>query len=226
MPELKRSPGRGKYDRGLSRAERQLEQKLALIEATGQIIAAHGFAGASVAAICEAAGMSRRTFYEHFGGLKDAMHELHDHAANYAFAHVAERFEGVADPFARLRAGVTAFLELISEHGDMARVVFREVRAAGPQYEVRRERELERYAALILDGAEEAHAAGLLSRPPDEITVYALVAAMEAVAMRYATRGEAKRAREAESKLLVLVFAALGARESPIESYGSVKAPS
>lgn len=203
-----RSPGRGKYDRGKDKKQRAEEQRLLLIEATGRVIAEHGYGGTTVQQICELAGMSRRTFYEHFSDLKRAMLVLHDYAASFAYAYVSQRLDGVSDPLEKLRTGVTAFLGLVAEHGDMARVVFREIRSAGPEYESRREAELERFAALLEEGVRDAHAQGIASRGPDPVTVYALVAATEAVAMRYVARGEAQKALEAEPLLFELVFRA------------------
>src|SRR5258708_1879046 len=73
-----RAPGRGKYDRRKNREERADEQRFVLLEAIGEVIAERGYAGTTVALICERAGMSRRTFYEHFRDLRRAILELHD----------------------------------------------------------------------------------------------------------------------------------------------------
>jgi AcrR family transcriptional regulator len=203
-----RAPARGKYDRSKNKRQRAEEQRLRLLEATGQMIAQHGYAGTTVQQICERAGMSRATFYSHFRDLRRAMLKLHDFAASFAFSYVSERLAVVEDPFERLREGVRAFLGLIAEHGDMARVVFREIRSVGPEYETRREAEVERFAALLEEGVRDAFARGLVATAPDPVVVYALVAATEAVAMRYVARGEAERALEAEPMLVDLVFRA------------------
>lgn len=208
-PQIDKAPGRGKYDRSKNKKVRSGEQRALLLEATGSVIAEQGFGGASIAAICERAGMSRATFYLHFRDLRRAMLKLHDYAASFAYDYVAARLEGIEDPLERLSMGVSAFLGLVAEHGDMARVVFREIRSAGPEYEVRREAEIERFAALLEDGAREAYRLGVASKEPDSVTVYALVAAVEAVAMRYVSRGEAHKAREAEPLMVELVFRAL-----------------
>ena len=71
-----KAPGRGKYDRSLTKAERKAGQKLNLLEATAQVMVARGYAGTTVSAICEHAGMSRATYYAHFPDLKHAMHAM------------------------------------------------------------------------------------------------------------------------------------------------------
>lgn len=205
-PASAKAPGRGKYDRTQSKAQRRQAQLETLLEATGEVIAVEGYGGTTVAAICEKAGMSRRTFYQHFDGTKDAMLELHDFCATFAFEYVAERVLAEIHPIDQLRVGVTAFLGLIAEHADMARVVFREIRSVGPQYEIRREQEIEKFVALIMAGVERAHDEGVIEEPADDVTVYALVAAMEAVALRYVFRGEAEKAIEAQDKMIEMVF--------------------
>ena len=200
------APGRGKYDRTLSKQERRLEQRVRLFEATGDVVAARGYAGATVARICEAAGMSRRTFYEHFGDLRSAVLELHDYAANATFSAVVAQVETTDDMVLKLQVGVRAFLGAIADNAAMARVLFREIRAVGPQFEARREQQIQRYVEMISAQVQTAYDAGVAKRPPNELVIFALVAAMEAVAMRYVHRNEAEKAGEAVEALVDLVL--------------------
>jgi AcrR family transcriptional regulator len=210
-----RSPGRGRYDRGATGDERRHAQRTCLLDATGEVLARRGFARASVRAICETAGMSRATFYAHFDGLEAAVVALHDRAVTDAFELVAGRVAEAEGPLAQLRRGVPAFLGLVVEHPDMARVVFQELRALGPRYERRREEAVAQFAAMLEAGVRAAHLAGILPRAPDPLTVYAVVGALEAVAMRYVTRGEAARALEAEAPMVELVLRAFGGPLEP-----------
>jgi hypothetical protein len=97
---------------------------------------------------------------------------------------------------------------VVAEYPDLSRVVFREVRAAGPDLEVRRDVVLGRYVALLFECLSKAHARGVLSRAPDELTIYTLVAGVESVAMRYVARNEAARAVEAAPALVELILRA------------------
>jgi AcrR family transcriptional regulator len=205
-----RAPARGRYDRQKSPVERQKEQRRRLLDAAADVFAAHGFAGASVEAIVEKAGMSRRTFYEHFDDLKDILLQVHDRSASLAFRLVEAAVRGVDenDPVSRVHTGVAAFLGIIAEHAELSRVVFREVRSAGPEHELRRDVVLGRYVALLFECFSAAHARGLVGRPPDELTLYTLVSGLESVAMRYVARGEAARAREAVPALVELLMRA------------------
>jgi AcrR family transcriptional regulator len=206
----RRAPARGRYDRQKSPEQRQKEQRRRLLDAAADVFAAQGFAGTSVETIVEKAGMSRRTFYEHFDDLKDILLQVHDRAASLAFRFVEAAVRSVDenDPVSRISAGVTAFLGIVAEHADLSRVVFREVRAAGPEHELRRDVVLGRYVALLFEGFSAAHARGLVSRPPDELTLYTLVSGLESVAMRYVARGEAARAVEAAPAMVELLMRA------------------
>ncbi len=152
--------------------------------------------------------MSRRTFYEHFSDLKEALLELHAESARLAYLWVEGRVSATKDPLEKVSVGVHAFLQVLALHGDVARVIFREVRALGPKYEDRRQAELARFAELTRKGLLAAKRKGLISRAPDELTLFALVAAVEAVGMRFVERREEHRAVEAAPRLVELIVRA------------------
>src|SRR5687768_14436637 len=80
--------GPGRYDRTMPASERREEQRRRLLAAAAEMFADKGYAGATVEGIVSRAGMSRRTFYEHFADLGDALLKLHDHAASLAYHFV------------------------------------------------------------------------------------------------------------------------------------------
>lgn len=201
-----RAPGRGKYDRRVSPEDRAKEQRRRLFQAATKVFAKKGFAGATVDAIVAEAGCSRRTFYEHFDDLKDVLLLLHDRIANASFRVIEQCVRAEHHPNEQLRAAVEAFMGLIVHFSDQSRVLFREVRAAGPEHEVRREAVLARFAALLSEGVTRANAMGVAAKPPDELRIFALVAAMEAVAMRYVERRDEGRALEAAPPLVDMVI--------------------
>jgi AcrR family transcriptional regulator len=201
-------PKRGKYDRSQTARERKDEQREKLLEAATEVFAQRGYAGATVEAVIKKTGMSRRTFYEHFDDLRDLLNRVHDRAAALAFEFITAQTAEVKDPLARIRVGLEAFLGAIATRGDVARIVFREVRSAGPEWESRRELETTRYAATMMEAVAEAHAKGTLSRAPDEVTCYALATAVEGIAMRYLARGAEAHALEAVEPMFQLIIRA------------------
>lgn len=208
IPESRRAPGRGKYDRNRSPDERQKEQMRRLLEAAGHVFAEMGWADATVEAIVNRAGMSRRTFYEHFDDLKECLLVLHQKVTKVSFRAVENQVHSQVTPPEMLRMGVMAFLGGIAMFPHMARVMFRVVRAAGPEFETIHEQMMARFAKLVFDGVERGFEIGKARRPADgqvELRVFALVSGMEAVAMRYVLRGEESKALEAAPVLVEMV---------------------
>ncbi len=200
--------GPGTYDRSQTPRARRASQRLVLLRAAVDVFATKGYAGASVEAIIEAAGMSRRTFYEHFDGLEGALKEVHARSAKIALGAVAGAMAAEDAPLARIEAGIGAFLALAGQNGGLARVLFREVRAAGPQYERRREELLLEFAAMLRGALTAAFLEGALARTPDELAAYAVTASVEAVALRYVERSEEARIQEALPTLMRVVTGA------------------
>lgn len=198
------------YDRSQTPEERRREQRRRLLNAAADVFATLGFAGSSVEAVVDRAGMSRRTFYEHFDDLGAILLQLHDRSASVAYRFVEAAVKSIDenDPVSRVKAGVVAFLAIIAEYPDLSRVVFREVRASGPDNEHRRDVVLGRYVSLLFETFSRAYAKGLIRRQPDELTLYMLVAGMESVAMRYVARNEASRLQEASPVLAELLLKA------------------
>ena len=199
--------------------ERAKEQLDRLLDAAGHVFAEVGWSESTVEAIVSRAGMSRRTFYEHFGDLRECLRVYHEKATRRAFRAVEMVVSAEAEPYEQLRLGVTGFLGGIAAFPHVARVLFRVVRAAGPEFESVHEQMLNRFAKLFFDGLAAAHAMGRTELPPDEVRVFALVSAMEAVAMRFVVRGEETKALDAAPALIDMVQRTFGAAgPAPIES--------
>lgn len=209
-----RATTRGKYDRAQPAKERRAHQREALLDAATTVFAKAGFAQSSVEAIVKRARMSRRTFYEHFKDLRDVLNSVHERAADLAYAFISAQLEATPDPLERIRVGIHAYLGAISANRDAARVVLREARAAGPEYEPRRDAESQRYTNLLLEALREAHRTGQLPAAPDETIAYALTSGIEGVALRYIARKEEEKAAEAAPALVEMAFRAFGAPAS------------
>jgi AcrR family transcriptional regulator len=208
-PEARRAPGRGKYDRSRSPDERQREQLRRLLDAAGHVFAEMGWADATVEAIVNRAGMSRRTFYEHFDDLKDCLLILHERVSKLSFRAVESSVQAQTDPEAKLTMGITAFLGGIAMFPHMARVMFRVVRSAGPEFEAVHEQMMARFTKLVLEGVAYSFDVGGRGRMPAdgqlELRCFALVSGMEAVALRYVLEGEESKALEAGPVLIDMV---------------------
>lgn len=211
------APGPGRYDRNQTREERRTEQRRRLIQAAAEVFASRGYASASVDQIIRRVRMSRRTFYEHFRDLKHALYEVYEGGAKQLYEHVESAIRAQRHPVAKVREGIVAFLTAMQVYAPLARVLYHEIRAAGPETAVRHDAMRSRFVSMWMEGLRRAYEAGHARRLPDEITVYAMAAAIEAVALRYVDRGEEDRILEAVPSLVALAIAITQNSEEEVE---------
>lgn len=108
--------------RGLSAAERATERRARLLEAALTVWADPG-TKTTMTAICGAAGLSERYFYESFTGLDAALEAVMNEIA----AEIEETSRRAAesagdDPEARVRASIHAFVQLLVDDPRKGRV--------------------------------------------------------------------------------------------------------
>lgn len=193
-------PGRGQYDRAQTASQRRREQRANLLASAARVFAQRGFANASVEAIIQDAGMSRRTFYRHFRDLRDALLKLHEQSARFAVAFVRQAVAAAPGPVEAIDAGIRAFLELSANNADLARVLFYEIRASGD--DKRREALEDAFADMLLEALRAAHARGDIATAPDPLAVIGLVGAIETTAMRLIEHRREARLPDAAPMLL------------------------
>jgi AcrR family transcriptional regulator len=136
-------------------------QRGRLLDAMAGAVAEHGYGGATVAHVVGGAGVSRKTFYEHFADKEDAFLALYDTAIAYVLARIVEATgagEGEAEPRARIAAGLEAFLAVLAEEPAMSRAIVLEAHAAGPRALARRRAALEAFAGRYEDINAQARA--------------------------------------------------------------------
>ncbi len=204
----KRAASRGRYDREQSPEQRHAETRDRILRAAMEAVTVRGIADTSVEHVVRIAGVSRRTFYEHFRDLPQVLLDLHRAAANVLFNATEVAVQNApADSVSRTRAGVEAFFQAIINNADFARLALQHFRGT-PAYDAIRELTHARYIALYMQEIAKAHAAGLASRPADELTIYAIVLGMESVALRYLMRREERRLMEAGPAMTELMIRA------------------
>lgn len=186
----KRASGRGKYDRAVSSEARYSEQHTKLLDFATQVFAAKGFAQTTVAAIITKAGMSRRTFYEHFVDLRDVLAKVYERAADVGYTLVAHQSRAEADPLQQIRAGLTAYFSVVAAYPEVARVMFQEYPAAGRDFAARYQADSMRYGTLLHESLVAAHAQGLIVKAPTELAVYMLFKGVELLAVAQIAKRE------------------------------------
>jgi AcrR family transcriptional regulator len=198
--------GPGSYDRRLSAEERRDEQRRTLIDAAAHVFALDGYANASVASILEASGLSRGTFYRHFKDLREVFLAVQENAAEVLQEKLEAAFASKSEPAEKLRACVTAYLALCAENGDLSRVFHREALVSGKEYAELRQSKLEDIQGLFKQGLAQAVASGLIPAMPAELTIYAIMVAIEGVALRYLEEYREHELTEAIEPLVRVAF--------------------
>jgi AcrR family transcriptional regulator len=190
-PDIPRRLPRGTH--GLDRSLVAASQRTRLLEAVGRAVADRGYAAATIDDIVGDAGVSKKTFYEHFNDKLDCFLAAYEAASDELLEHMTAAQEDAvpretgSDPvsrewLARTRAGIHAYLRWLAAEPALARVFLIEIAAAGPAALELRERMRDRYA----DRMRELQAADSV---PDEI-FHAVVAGADDLVVRRLREGD------------------------------------
>jgi AcrR family transcriptional regulator len=198
---------------GLDRDVVEASQRTRLLEAVGRAVAERGYAAATIDDVVRRAGVSKKTFYDHFADKQDCFLAAYEAAGEQLLERVREAHATEADWLERTRAGIAAYLRWLAAEPALARVFLIEVAAAGPQALERRERLRDRYAELML----ERRGAQVRPRLPIEI-FHAVVAAVDDVVVRHIREHGAEELPALEPVLLYLQVALLAGPEVAAES--------
>jgi len=140
---------------GLLRSFVAANQRERILSAVAQATAELGYAEMSVEAIISRAGVSRRTFYEHFKNKEGAFLAAYDAAVRLVVRHIRRAYLQETTAQARLRAGIGAFLQFLASDPELARMCIVEVLAAGPRTIARRNETMRMFAEIIEDNINE-----------------------------------------------------------------------
>ena len=215
-PDIPRRLPRGSHglDRGLVAAS----QRTRILEAVGRAVAQKGYAAATIDDIVRGAGVSKKTFYEHFSDKEDCFLAAYEAAADELFARVREAQAAPGSWLERTRAGISAYLRWLAAEPALARVFLIEVAAAGPRAAERREALRDRYteqlAELQRDARDELPE---LPEPPAEI-FQAVVAAVDDLVVRRIREAGAEELTELEPILVHLQVSLLAGPEVAAEA--------
>jgi AcrR family transcriptional regulator len=117
------APKRGRYDRALSRNERQTAQRERVIAAIAALNA--GNRELSIAKVVEVAGIGRNTFYEYFDDLEHALAVTNARAQRDFATRLANTLQAARTPLERVRALARAWTENLLEDAARARLALR-----------------------------------------------------------------------------------------------------
>jgi AcrR family transcriptional regulator len=135
----------------LTRDDVLASQRERMIEAMAGTVAHKGYGATTVSDVVAAAGVSRKTFYEHFRDREDCFLAAYDAGVDALLAAIVAAESDASGWEERLRARVRAYLCALAARPDFARTFLIEVSAAGPSALERRAEVHGRFAQLIAD---------------------------------------------------------------------------
>jgi AcrR family transcriptional regulator len=140
---------------GLLRSFVATNQRERILSAVAQAAAELGYAEMSVEAIIARAGVSRRTFYEHFKNKEDAFLAAYGAVVHRQARHIRAAYFTETTVRERLRAGIKAYMQFTASEPELARMCIVEVLAAGPRAMARRNEAMRMFAEIIEDNIAE-----------------------------------------------------------------------
>jgi AcrR family transcriptional regulator len=122
------------WERGNRGASSQW-QRARLFNAIVQAVAEKGYAKTTVADVVAIAGVSRRTFYEHFKDVEDCFVEAYDAATTAILAEVeaSVRAARLDDWHDRFEVSIAAYLRALASDHAVARACLVDIVGAGPR---------------------------------------------------------------------------------------------
>jgi len=160
-------------------------QRGRLLDAMAQAVAEHGYGATTIAHVVSHAGVSRKTFYEHFRDKEHCFLAMYDTGIAFVIGRLTETLEAEEDPGERLIAGLRTFLEVLAEEPAFCRSIVLEVYAAGAAGIARRRAVLQVFAGRYLDVNRQAREADPDIEPlRGEVALGVVGAILEAVSDR------------------------------------------
>ncbi|HEY1689584.1 MAG TPA: helix-turn-helix domain-containing protein [Solirubrobacteraceae bacterium] len=167
-------------------------QRSRLLSAAVNVIAEHGYNAASVATICERAGVSRRTYYEIFENREECLVAILTDTEKRVAGELAPRELKRAKWPERVRGGLWTLLSMAEAEPALARVCMIETQRASGLVSAERGRIVARLVELL----DEGRSAGGESGSAGALTAEALIGAITTVIAARLTRVQHDRGAE------------------------------
>jgi AcrR family transcriptional regulator len=193
-------------DRGLPRGPQALppeevaaDQRERLYEAMIQAVNERGFVATTISDLVARAGVSRRSFYEHFANKEECLLATYDALIARLVARIAENYNPEDEWTHQIEGIVGAVFDASSDRPDAARLVSVEMGAAGPVGIERWARNAEQLAHFIGAVFERAPGEGGVPEP----VARAIVGALRTILYSRVRRGRSSRALKTELQKLI-----------------------
>ena len=197
---------------GLTRSYVVRNQRDRILESVAEVVSETGYAGLTVRAVVERAGVSRRTFYEHFSNKEDVFLAVYDVVVERLAGDVQLAYASGRTYPQQVAFGLETFLGRLAAYPALAHVCIVQVLAAGPQALARREHALQKFCDLIRPAGER-------SRRVPPLAVEVAVGGIYEIVGQHVSRGDADALPGLCPELLeVMLIPFVGARRAESEA--------
>jgi AcrR family transcriptional regulator len=183
-----------------------------MLEAVAQAVATKGYASMTVGDVVSRAGVSRKTFYEHFKDKEDCFLAACVYVGGALHDALERSLEPARTPYERIEMLVRNYLRALSASPRGAIAFIIEARAATPAVREHHRQILERFAELT---RHPGAAAADEDADADRLFRLAGVIAVEDTAAYEIAQGRAERLLELEDTLVKLAARLTGVAETP-----------
>jgi AcrR family transcriptional regulator len=150
-----------------------------------EAVAEHSYGATTIAHVVSHAGVSRKTFYEHFRDKEHCFLAMYDTGIAFVVGRLTEALEAAEDPRERLIEGLRTFLVVLSEEPAFCRSIVLEVYAAGPVGLARRRAVLQVFAGRYIEVNRQARETDPEIEPlPGDVALAVVGAILELVSTR------------------------------------------
>ncbi|MFD9704446.1 TetR/AcrR family transcriptional regulator [Lentzea sp. NPDC059081] len=199
---------------GISSEQRRADRRARLLEAGLALFTSTGFAATTISALCTAAGVSTRNFYEEFASKEDLLRSLHDQINASAFAAVRTSLATLAstDLSSRVTTLLDVFVASATADPRAARLNYVEAVGVNAEIEQQHVRWVGTWASFIESEAERAAAAGVAPVRSYRLTAIALVGAITGLLREWQAHEPALGVEEIAAEIRGLVLAGITRR--------------
>lgn len=154
-------------------------QRGRLIDALVEVVAARGYPQTTISGVAGAAGVTKKTFYEHFDGLDACFLAAYRRGMDILHRRMADAYEAAPSWPDGVHAALRTMLALLAREPRFARAALIEANAAGPDVRLARLDDLARFRAFF--------AAPGLAPVPDAVADAVVGGVVSAVRVRIET---------------------------------------
>lgn len=127
------------------------EHRHRLLQGMAQAVAGKGYPATTIADIVREAAVSRRTFYEHFGGKAECLVALYEAASHNALQVLRAAIDPAQPWDAQVEQALAAYLDCLASNPLLLRTLYVEILGLGPEGLASRRRVNDEIATFMLD---------------------------------------------------------------------------